>query len=368
MGPVLFFARLAVAPPPLYAQRQASLGVGTGIVRYAGGSSFSALTASPAVQRLSPFTYLGAGGSLSLLEAGVWAGQARGDLWAALTRREHGFRPALSATMAATTRSDGDAAGSASVLLESLWTGTHRRGAGGVAAGIGAVTGVIENVPGVAAARVRGRGWWQFNESPAQLSLTLEGTRFLGAWYTDLVGGVTVDRDRVVASVWASGRLSAAYGSTGAASVALQYYVAPTIALEASGGNYLRDPFQGLPRAGFVAGGVRFFTARRALTSAPVEPARPALQPLIAQRRGDTLVVRFRMPAARSVGIAGNWNGWTPAALQSLGEDIWEAILQLGPGVYYFNLVVDGNEWVVPGGVATVPDGMGGLLAVLNVL
>ena len=61
---------------------------------------------------------------------------------------------------------------------------------------------------------------------------------------------------------------------------------------------------------------------------------------------------------------------YTPPAsiLRSLGDDIWEAILRLAPGVYYFNLVVDGNEWVVPGGVATVPDGMGGLLAVLNVL
>jgi hypothetical protein len=74
------------------------------------------------------------------------------------------------------------------------------------------------------------------------------------------------------------------------------------------------------------------------------------------------------MLAARSVAIAGNWNAWTPKPLRGLGDDIWEATLQLAPGVYYFNLVVDGDEWVVPGGVATVPDGMGGVMAVLNVL
>ena len=74
------------------------------------------------------------------------------------------------------------------------------------------------------------------------------------------------------------------------------------------------------------------------------------------------------MPGAQSVAIAGNWNAWTPSPLRGLGDDIWEATLQLAPGVYHFNLVVDGKEWVVPGGVATIPDGMGGLLALLNVL
>src|SRR6266550_4375533 len=69
MGPVSFFTLLTLVPATLGAQRQASLGVGTGIVRYAGGSSFSALTVSPAAQRLSPITYLSVGGAVSLLEA-----------------------------------------------------------------------------------------------------------------------------------------------------------------------------------------------------------------------------------------------------------------------------------------------------------
>ena len=74
------------------------------------------------------------------------------------------------------------------------------------------------------------------------------------------------------------------------------------------------------------------------------------------------------MPDAHAVAIAGNWNAWTPKPLRSLGEDIWEAELRLAPGTYYFNLIVDGKEWVVPAGVAVTSDGMGGMLAVLNVL
>jgi hypothetical protein len=360
MGPVSFSALLVISPRALLAQESASVGVGTGIVRYSGGSSFSALTASPAAQRLSAWTYLGVGGSLSLLERGVWAAQGRADVWATLQNRATGTRPAISATIGTSTRSDGIAAGSVSALVEAF------RDGGAIGAGV--VTGMIEGVPGVGALRLRARGWWQTTDSPAQLSLSVEGTRLLGAWYTDLVGGVTVDHDKIVGSLWVSGRLSQGYPSTGAASASLQYFLTPTIAVEAAGGNYLRDPFQGLPRAGFIAGGIRFYSSRRALTASPAPQPQPALQPLVAEHRGDTVVVRFRMAAARSVAIAGNWNTWTPAPLRGLGDDIWEAALRLAPGVYYFNLVVDGTEWVVPGGVATIPDGMGGLLAVLNVL
>lgn len=360
MGPVSFGGLLALSPLALSAQQSASFGVGTGIVRYAGGSSFSALTVSPAAQRFSPLAYLGAGGSLSLLDGGVWASQGRADVWAALTDRARGTRPAVSVTIAGSTRSDGIGAGSASALIEAFRDGG--------AVGAGFVTGMIEGVSGVGALRLRARGWWQLGTSPAQVSVSVEGTRFLGAWYTDVGGGVTVDRDRIVGALWASGRFSTTYGSTGAASASLQYFVTPFIAIEASGGNYLRDPFQGLPRAGYVTGGIRFLSSRRTLATPADPPARPALQPLIAEYRGDTAVVRFRMPAARSVAIAGDWNAWTPAPLRGLGDDIWEAALRLAPGVYYFNLVIDGKEWIVPGGVATVSDGMGGLLAVLNVL
>lgn len=365
MGPVLFWAVVAALPPGLSAQRQASVGAGTGFVRYAGGSSFSALTVAPAAQILSPSVYLGANAGLSLLEQGVWASQGRADFWSSILGHPGTTRLAVSGTLGFSTRSDGVAAGSGSALVEGVRTG--------VALGAGIVSGVIQQEPGVAAFRVRGRAWWQLG-TPTELSLTTEATRFLGAWYTDVVGGVAFDGARTVASVWVSGRFSKTYGSTGAASASLQYFLTPSVALETSGGNYLRDPFQGLPRAGYLTAGVRMFAARRTLAStpapaAPVPDAAAALQPLVAQHRGgDTVVVRFRMPDAHAVAIAGNWNAWTPAPLRDAGNDIWEAALLLPPGTYYFNLVVDGTEWVVPGGVATIPDGMGGFIAVLNVL
>src|SRR5260370_19264331 len=366
LGPVFFLPALALVTLPDSARTQASLGIGTGIVRYAGGSSFSSFTASPAVQRLSPSSYVAASGAASLLGGGVWAGQGRGDLWAAMPTHPAAVRVAGSASIAFRTRSDGVAAGSGPALVEALWTAKH----GGIALGGGWATGVIQGAPGVGALRLRARGWWQPVASPAQLSLTVEGTRFYGSWYTDLVGGATMEQPRLLASLWLSARVSPTYGSTGAASASLQYFVTASIAVEASGGNYLRDPFQGLPRATFVGGGDGFSMTRPPLSpTAPSPPpaARPLFQPLSAQHRGDSLVVRFRMSGAQSVAIAGSWNAWTPVDTHGLGGDIWEAALVLPPGTYYFNLVVDGKEWVVPGGVAVVSDGMGGMVAVLMV-
>jgi len=359
MGPVSFSALLCgVAPLALAAQRQASVGVGTGVVRYAGGSSFSALTVSPAAQSLSISRYLALNGSVSLLEAGVWASQGRGDVWSALAHLGN-TRVAVSGTIGFSTRSDGVAAGSGSALVEAVRSD--------FAIGAGAVSGVIQQEAGVAAFRVRGRAWWQLG-APTQLSFSTEATRFLGAWYTDVVGGLSFDGSRIVGSMWLSGRLSKTYGSTGAAIATLQYFLTPSLAVEASGGNYLRDPFQGLPRAGFITGGVRLFATRRALAPS-VPAATQVLQPLVAEHRGgDTVVVRFHMTGVRSVAIAGNWNAWKPEALRGLGNDLWEAALGLPAGTYYFNLVVNGKEWVVPGGVATISDGMGGVVAVLNVL
>jgi hypothetical protein len=360
VGPVFLLAAL---PGAALAQIQASLGVGVGTVRYAGGSSFSAATLAPAAQLLRPSSFLGASGSLSALPDGVWAEQGRADLWAAVPR--DGLTSpylAVNVGVAASGRSDGVAAAAATALGELTLTGAR----GGVALGAGAVSGVIEQERGITALRLRARGWWQPSAARPQLSLSVESTRFLGAWYTDVLAGGAVDRGRLVASLWATARFSSPYGSKGAVSAALQYFATPALAVELGAGSYLSDPFQGLPPAGYISAGIRLHATPRRLTSAPV--LAPRLAPLVASRRGDSVVVRFQMAAARSVAIAGDWNAWRPTALRPLGGDIWEGAFVLAPGTYHFNLLVDDTEWVVPGGVAVVSDGMGGLVAVLTVL
>src|SRR5206468_12528854 len=50
--------------------------------------------------------------------------------------------------------------------------------------------------------------------SPAQLSLTVEGTQFYGSWYTDLVGGATMEKPRLLASLWLRDRKSTRLNSS----------------------------------------------------------------------------------------------------------------------------------------------------------
>src|SRR2546428_7636089 len=96
VGPVSLLA-LFLLPVTLCAQRQGSFGIGTGIVRYAGGSSFSALTVSPAAQWVTPSVYLGAGGGVSLFRRRGWAGLAPGGNWGRPARPARDHRPASSA-------------------------------------------------------------------------------------------------------------------------------------------------------------------------------------------------------------------------------------------------------------------------------
>jgi len=83
--------------------------------------------------------------------------------------------------------------------------------------------------------------------------------------------------------------------------------------------------------------------------------------------RGNSLVVQFRFRDAHAVAIAGDWDGWRTHDLRPVGDDLWEGTFALARGLYHFNLLVDGRTWVVPSGVATVPDGLGGRVAVLLV-
>jgi hypothetical protein len=206
--------------------------------------------------------------------------------------------------------------------------------------------------------------WWRpgGRAGGTDWQLSVEPTRFFGNWFTDVGAGVRVNRGPVVLGLATESRLSSVYGSTAAGSASLQLFLGPVVSVELGGGSYLRDPYQGFPRGSFVSFGVRLGAARSARAAAP-----PAVAALVPRTRGDSLVVHFRFRDVRSVAMAGNWDGWQTHALRRVGGDLWEGTFALARGLYHFNLLVDGRSWVVPSGVTTVPDGLGGSVAVLLV-
>lgn len=347
----------AVGARTAAAQAQASLGAGASTVRYAGGSTLSSAALSPAFRFSSPNLDASFSGTLASLPQAAWFEQGNSDLWGATPAVLGGLRVGAEAVWSGSTRSDGGWTAAAHGVAELLWWTKNW----GVGVGAGPSAGWVEGEPSVVAFHGRARGWWQAGD--AAFALGVEPTRFLGAWFTDISASAAVNRGALAVWVWGAARASQAYGSKGAASALVQVFVAPIAALELGGGSYLPDPYQSFPRAGYFTAGFRLF-ARSPRPRAAAEPQWPALTP---QQRGDSLVVRFRLTGASSVAIAGDWNAWQPVPLQSLMGDLWEGTLALSRGTYHFSLLVDGKEWVVPRGVAVVPDGLGSIVGVLAV-
>jgi hypothetical protein len=357
-GVLLVALLAALAPSRVLGQAQASLGVGAGTVRYPGGLSTSSVTLAPDLRVDAPGVMVDASGLVASLPLGAWSSQGRGDVWIATPTIVGKLQLAAEGIFSGTTRSDGGWTAGARGVAEAVWAGSR----GGIAVGAGPSSGWISGETGVTAFASRVRVWRQMGAVTSTFSA--EPTRFLGAWFTDLSLGLTATTGIVSASVWGLARLSSTYVSKGAGSVQVQVFPNSRVAIEIGGGSYLPDPYQGLPRGGFVTAGIRLFTHRQRSPRLGAPVPQPLLIP---QRLGDSVIVRFRMPGAKSVAIGGDWDDWRPHALQSVGPDIWSGSLALKPGTYHFNLLVDGTDWVVPGGVAIVSDGLGGLVGLLQV-
>lgn len=352
---------VSAAAVPAPAQTRVSLGVGVGTVRTETGSSFSAASLSPSLRYTTPTLVAQASGLVASLPAGAWAGHGRLHLWGTTPRVAGRFRLGAEGILAGTTRTGGEWTAAAHGLGELLWS-VPRWGFG---LGAGPSTGWIANDPTrFVALHMRARAWWRprARAITTEWQFSVEPTRFFGAWFTDLGAGVTLRRGPATLSLSTDARLSNVYESSVAGSGFLQMRVGSLVSLELGGGSYLREPYQGFPRGRFFSFGARIGSTRPGRAAAPRTPG-----PLLPQIRGDSVVVRFRFRGVQTVAIAGDWNGWQLHPLRPVGSDLWEGAFVLARGRYHFNVLVDGRTWVVPGGVATVPDGAGGIVAVLLV-
>lgn len=75
-------------------------------------------------------------------------------------------------------------------------------------------------------------------------------------------------------------------------------------------------------------------------------------------------------PEARSVSVAGDFNGWNPGQTQLERSEggVWTATIPLKPGRYQYMFVIDGKQWIAdPLAAEGTTDGFGSLNAVLDV-
>ncbi|MGD0484272.1 MAG: glycogen-binding domain-containing protein [Gemmatimonadales bacterium] len=141
--------------------------------------------------------------------------------------------------------------------------------------------------------------------------------------------------------------------------------IGPSWALEVEGGKYPED-VAGFTHGLYVTAGIRL-----GLTPGALDPRvrrRSGSDDMRIERAGGGRVrVVFRVPGAREVAIAGEWNGWDNAPLTARPDGRWETVVQLRPGAYRFSLVVDGERWTVPAGVPSMSDDFGGRVGLLVV-
>jgi hypothetical protein len=196
-------------------------------------------------------------------------------------------------------------------------------------------------------------------------SISLLATSVDGETHPEANVALTYTRGPADLTLWAGLRRSPFAGAgldEEWAGASASIWVTEHAALVASGGRYSADVLQGLPGGSFVSVGLKL-TPRR-VRPIPVSAPAPIVYSLEAARTGG---VGFRLGTAERVEVAGDWNGWVPEPLTRDAAGRWVVPGTLEPGVYRFNLWVDGERWVVPEEVPSIEDGFGGRVGLLIV-
>lgn len=338
------------------AQLAGSLGVAATAARFADGTSFSSAAVAPALEIGAPAVALSFGGTMATLATSQVAAQAGGSLWAT-TALTGPLRLGVQAGGSGVSRP-----GSRTAVFHGMADLMWDRGAWGVAAGAGPSSGWIAGAAPVTTLHLRARAWQRVGATTVTASV--EPVRWFGSWFVDQALGAGTGRGAARLGVSLLRRSGPAATPSVGGGAQLQVFPRATVAVELAAGSALRDPWQGLPRVSYASAGIRLYRVGGTPHAAPpsAAPARP--QPLVLARQGDSVAVRFRMPGATAVAIAGDWDGWREHPLAGQGGDIFSATLPLAAGRWRFDLLVDG-EWVVPEGIATRREPGGGLVAIL---
>jgi hypothetical protein len=209
---------------------------------------------------------------------------------------------------------------------------------------IGAVSGVMPAV-----------GLW-LQSSSVRGMVGYEHARISGRTYPETSAVVTISEGPVDLTVYGGLRGGEELwgGATGV------YWLTDHAAVVLAGGSYASDVLQGLPGGDVLTVGLR-------LTPRRVRPIPPTvLAPIVysADESRDG-AIGFEVEGADRVEIAGDWNGWRPVPLVRGDSGRWVLATPLEPGTYRFNLLVDGERWMVPESVPTIEDGFGGTVGLL---
>ncbi|HSM16321.1 MAG TPA: glycogen-binding domain-containing protein [Gemmatimonadales bacterium] len=151
--------------------------------------------------------------------------------------------------------------------------------------------------------------------------------------------------------------------------IRMHYVFAPWVAVEGAAGRYPRD-LMGFTDGTFGTLGIRVSllgSVRGLGVTRPAPSPRPPLRVDALPDGQRRITVRYAHAVRQQLEIAGNWNGWMPVPLERGGRDTWSVVLRLTPGLYQYQLIVDGDTWTIPDGAPWVPDEFGGRVGLMVV-
>ncbi|HXE56525.1 MAG TPA: glycogen-binding domain-containing protein [Gemmatimonadales bacterium] len=137
------------------------------------------------------------------------------------------------------------------------------------------------------------------------------------------------------------------------------FSLSPRLWLELGAGSQVSDRLLAIPGGRYLTAGIGFRWG-----GGPRPLPRPTGVP--APARGITRIA-IEAPRARTVEIAGDWDGWRPVPATRAANGVWYVDLSLPAGVYRYAFRIDHKEWRVPDGAPARDDGFGGKSAWLVV-
>lgn len=329
-------------------------------IQYDSAAALNAPSLASLLEWRRPSLFARLSGSITGFEGSGWSRQGRGDLagWLSPFGASSPFRLELAGVASASRHSSGFDArlGRSDVRLHV--TGDRIGGwlgAGGAIArnafDTASVTGFLPSV-----------GAWVQSGS-VRATVTYMHARISGRTFPEGNLVVALSDGPIDASIYGGFRRSPFEGAGldetwigGSAAV----WIHESAAIVVSGGRYSADVLQGLPGGDFVSIGIRLTPGRER----PI-PRRVEAPIVYTAEAARTRGIALSVPDADRVEIAGDFNGWDLEPLERDRSGRWIVPNRLEPGVYRFNLRVDGDRWIVPEGVPEVEDGFGDRVGLL---
>lgn len=361
---------LAVIPPDLGAQATvARVDVGSSRVRYADTLRLTATSITPELIAEWPLAVVRAVVSYSLLSGGGSSFQGIGGFSV--------FTPSAGVFLAELEGVGGGTSSEGSNTSQLL--GIARGHVAGLRAGawVGGGGGTASNDNRRRPTRLAEVGAWA-RMGPATASLTVSPTTVEDSIrYTDinLAARTAFSRLELTATAGSrSGSHPEMFGSSvkAWASATVVSWITPSVAIVAGAGRYPVDLTQGFPGGAYGSVGLRMAarlgeSGSGRTAAAPSEPVTEPDPPDAAVGRlqlasigGNRRLLYVRVPAAATVEVAGDFNGWLPLQLTRRPDGWWSLELELESGAYETGLRVDGGAWIAPPGLTPIRDEFGG--------